>query len=506
MKKILIAIILIIIVIAGIILVKINMNDKYDYEIEVISEYNYFIYRNNQKYGVIDKDGNTVIEANYTKVIIPNPQRDLFFCYDGDTAKVFNLEGQELFTEYESVAPIKLKNVASALAYEKSTLMYQKDGLYGIMNFEGEEITKNIYNSIENLQPTEGKFLVSIDSKYGVIDLKGNTLVDAEYDVITSDGYYTESDSYKKSGFIVANKTDDGYKYGYISYNAKNILENQYNEIQRVTKEDDKNIYLIVSENGQFGLYNRSKKIIENEYQDISYDDNIDLLMLQKNKQYGIATFDGDVIIPVENDKIESKGIYIYAEKSNDKKVYDTQGNEVNINYNRSIYKTENEDYMISTILNNNIIYYGITDKNGNQLVNEEYRYIEYLYKNYFIATDENGNLGVINSDGKIIVDMKYSSLQKIKDKNMIQAMDAETGMTEIYSQDMQIATQTQDNNIQIQDDYIIVSDSEKETYLDNNGTIIQDTSSLKKTGFPETIGEYKKEQITIENVYYEKE
>ena len=88
----------------------------------------------------------------------------------------------------------------------------------------------------------------------------------------------------------------------------------------------------------------------------------------------------------------------------------------------------------------------------------------------------------------------------------MIQAMDAETGMTEIYSQDMQIATQTQDNNIQIQDDYIIVSDSEKETYLDNNGTIIQDTSSLKKTGFPETIGEYKKEQITIENVYYERE
>ena len=139
-------------------------------------------------------------------------------------------------------------------------------------------------------------------------------------------------------------------------------------------------------------------------------------------------------------------------------------------------------------------------------MVNEEYRYIEYLYKNYFIATDENGNLGVINSDGKIIVDMKYSSLQRIKGKNMIQAMNAETGVTEIYSQDMQIAIQTQDNNIQIQDDYIIVSDSEKQTYLDNNGTVIQDTSTLKKTGFPDTIGEYTKQQITIENVYYEKE
>ena len=101
---------------------------------------------------------------------------------------------------------------------------------------------------------------------------------------------------------------------------------------------------------------------------------------------------------------------------------------------------------------------------------------------------------------------MKYSSLQRIKGKNMVQATNSETGMTEIYSQDMQMVVQTQSNSIQIQDNYIIVSDAEGEKYLDNNGTIIQDTSTLKKTGFPDTIGEYKKEQITIENVYYEKE
>ena len=59
--------------------------------------------------------------------------------------------------------------------------MYEKDGLYGLITYNGKEITKPIYNSIENLRPTEGKFLVSKDGKYGCIDLNGNTLVKTDY-------------------------------------------------------------------------------------------------------------------------------------------------------------------------------------------------------------------------------------------------------------------------------------------------------------------------------------
>ena len=40
-------------------------------------------------------------------------------------------------------------------------------------------------------------------------------------------------------------------------------------------------------------------------------------------------------------------------------------------------------------------------------LIDENYRYIEYLYGTYFVATDDNGNLGVINSNGKEIIDIK---------------------------------------------------------------------------------------------------
>lgn len=504
-KKVIFALAIIIIIIVAFML-KNKLNNKYNYEIVKVSEYNYFITRENEKFGVIDKNGKVVIEAKYSKVVIPNPEKDLFICYEDDKTKIMNSNNQELFQEYESVEPIKLKNVASALSFEKNTLIYKKDGLYGLIDFNGKQLTKNIYNLIENLQPTEGKFLVLKDGKKGAIDLKGNVLVKPEYDTIISDGYYTEKDGYTKSGFITSEKREDGYKYGYIDYKGKSILANKYNEINRITKEDDKNIYLIVSENGQFGLYNKTNKIINHSYQEITYEDDIDLLIVKKNKKYGVTNLKGKTIIEVEYDELESRGIYIYAKNSNQNKVYDTQGNVIQINYNKKIYTTANDEYKITTLLNNNITYYGIIDKNGNQVVPEDYRYIEYLYQNYFIATDENGKFGVINSNNKTVLDMKYSSMQKIKGKNIIQAINAETKETEYYSENMKKVITMKNANVQNQNDYVIISNKEEKVYLDNNGNIIENTSNLKNTAFPDTIGVYHKEQITIENIYYVKE
>ena len=99
---------------------------------------------------------------------------------------------------------------------------------------------------------------------------------------------------------------------------------------------------------------------------------------------------------------------------------------------------------------------------------------------------------------------MKYTSLQKIKDKNLIQAID-ESGNTEIYSEDMKLVFKMENANISIEEDYIIVSNSDEKTYIDNNGKVIDSTEGLKKEKYPSEIGDYKKEQYTIEDVYYVK-
>lgn len=503
-KRFLMIPIIIIIAIIAVLIVKNINSKKYDYKIEEVSEYNYYIYRENEQFGIIDKDGKIIIEAKYSNIVLPNPQKDVFICYNGNEPEVLNSKNEKMFTEYKEVEPIKLKSVASTLSYEKDTLIYRIDKLYGIINFEGKKITKDIYDSIENLQPTEGKLLVSKDDKYGVIDVNGNNLVKIEYDKITSDGYYTEKDKYKKSGFIVTVKTDDGFKNGYISYKGAKILENKYNEIERISKQDEKNIYLIASENGKYGLYKNSKNVITNDYQFMEYDDN-DIIILQKNKKYGAARIDGKIIIKLEQDKIESKGMYLYAKSSNANEVYDCNGNVIDINFNRTIYKTENDSYRISTILNNDITYYGIIDKDGNKLVDENYRYIEYLYGSYFIATDDLGNFGVINSNGRVILELKYSSMQKIKGKNIVQVMEKDKGEYEFYSNEMKQIAVSKNPNIKVEKDYIVIQNEDEKMYFDNSGKEIKDISGLKRENYPDKIGDYSKEQITVENVYYVK-
>ena len=126
-------------------------------------------------------------------------------------------------------------------------------------------------------------------------------------------------------------------------------------------------------------------------------------------------------------------------------------------------------------------------------------------YKNYFIAKDDRGLLGVINSNGKVVLELKYDSVQKIKQKELLQVIDESTKTTYIYSDDMKQILSMQNANIDIRDDYVLIYNESEKKYLKNDGTIIEDISKLKLTNFPDKIGEYNKKQVTLENIYYTK-
>ena len=231
------------------------------------------------------------------------------------------------------------------------------------------------------------------------------------------------------------------------------------------------------------------------------------MLIIEKNKKYGVSTLDGKIIIEPENTNIETKGIYIYAKQSMENKVYDFEGNKINISFNKSIYETENENYKISTIDNNDITYYGIVDKNGNTLVSEKYEYIEYAFGTYFIAKNENGKFGIIGSNGKEILEFKFSSLQKLKNKNILQAIDSTDETTTLYSSNLKVILSEKNANISNEEGYIQVKTDNNTIYLDSEGKelelndeIIKNSDNLKE---PDRIGKYKKVQFTLENVYY---
>ena len=475
-----IIVLVIIISIAGWFIYKQIEKNGREYEIEkiAIQDYEYFILRQDGKYGVMNKNGDIVIHPEYTNVIIPNPKKAVFICYDeNNQTKVLNQNNEQIFSEYEQIQPIRLKNIASNLMYEKNLLTYVQDEKMGLINLEGEVIAKPIYESIEGLPYKEGELLVQLEGKYGVINNKGNNLVEPKYDQITVDNYTTEEEGYKRAGYIVSNTTEDGYRYGYVDIDGNILLEPQYTEVSRIVNiKDNDNIYLIVAQNGQYGVVKNQEQIIENEYQSISYNSESNTLTLEKTKRYGIATLEGKVVIPVEFSQIDSTGKYIYAtDVDGNVEVYQEDGNPADVESNVYILETNNENYQIK-IDNAQGTVYSILNKNGEQMTTQNYSYINYLYDNYFIVSVTGGKVGVINDKEEEIIPIQFDSIEKIEGTDYIITRLSENNSTQLYDKNFKQLCEMTNAVLKKEENYIKLYNETETKYFDLEGNEKQNT------------------------------
>lgn len=468
--------IIIVLAVASYFIYNIVVENGKKYEISEVKQYNYLVLKQGEKSGVMDKKGNVIISVQYDDVKIPNPEKPIFICYEEENIKVLNERNEAIFTEYEDVEPIRLKNVASDLMYEKSVLIYKQNEKYGLIDFEGKKLTNPIYEEISGLPYKEGELLVKENEKYGVINIKGNKLIEIGYEQITVDGYYTDENQYKYAGYIVSVKTEEGYRYGYIDYLGKEIQKTEYNELLRVSEiKDNNNIYLICAKNGQYGITKNEKAIISNEYQSIRYDAENSIFVVEKSKKYGISNLDGTIIVPIEYNQIDITGIYLYAQNSQGTTVYNSNGAQVNVDINISIINTENEKYRIR-INNTDGTKYGVIDNNGKQIIEEKYNYIEYLFDDYFLVSNENSKLGIIDNKDNKKLEIKYDAIQKLQNKNVIQATISETKVVNLYDNKLSLICEMQNVNVNVKDDYIKISNETDIKYFNNDGQELENT------------------------------
>ena len=447
-----------------------------NYEIAKVNEYNYFILKQENQYGVMDKQGNIVVKPEYEEVKIPNPEKQVFICYQEEKSKVLNGNCEEILNQYTGIQPIRLKNISSDLMYEKSVLKYSQDGKYGLINFEGKQITKPIYDEIESLPYKEGELLVKQDGKVGVINIKGNKITEIAYQEVKVDGYYAEENHYQHAGYIVSTKTEEGYRYGYLNNKGKEILKPEYNEVSRITNiNDNDNAYLICAKNGQYGVNKNQELIVNYEYQSIQYDETNELLVVEKSKKYGIAKLQGQVIIPIKYSEIDITGMYVYAKNEQETTVYDKNGTQANISPNIVILNTSNNNYKIR-INNENGTKYGLIDKNGKTLIEEKYNYMEYLYDNYFLASNEEGKLGIVDDMGKTKVEAIYNSMQKIQGTDLIETTLAQNKTTQIYARTMEKICEMENANIQKEKDIIKIYNETQTRYFNEQGKELKNT------------------------------
>jgi len=483
MKSIIIGVVSLIIIVAVIVGAIIYINSKdISYELEKVEKYSYFKLYQNEKYGVIDDKGNVLIEASYDVINIPNPSKAVFICYyeynetTGEyKTKVLNEKKEEILTGYEQVLPLMCEESTSNIPFEKSVLKYKENGKYGIIDFNGKKITKPLYEEIESLEYREGSLLVKQNGKYGVINIKGKQIIKAQYDGIESDSYYTEEKDYTEAGFIIQNTTEEGYRYGYIDKYGKEVLKTEYNEINRIIEiKDNENAYLLASKNGKYGIIKNNKTLIPHVYEEIEYNKANNLFIIQKSSKQGVLSLDGNEILPVEYDYVLSTGNKITVKKDEIIEIYNAKGEKQNPKYESSI-ETSNENYIIVI---DDEEKFGIVDKNGQTLIDNKYEYIEYAFEDYFIAT-ENGKVGVINVNKNEVIDFKYNIIQKVKDKNALQAIISNTNTIEMYNNKMEKHLSIKNAIIYTYDNYIkLISDKEMQ-YLDNNGNIVSNKEIL---------------------------
>lgn len=448
------------------------------YSVEKIDNEKYFLLMQNKKFGVIDDKGNVIIDPLYDIVEIPNPSKALFICknnYDSKTKKynveIYDDSKNRLLYQYYIVEAIGLNNVENNGYYEKSILKYQSNNKYGLIDFNGNKITDAIYDSIEGFPYREGLLLVKKSEKYGVINMNGATIIKEKYDEILSDAYYDDTNGYNLSGYIVGNKTNNGMRYGYIDYNRKEILKNEFNEIYRITeKHSNDDIYIVAFKDGRAGLYNGKKQIIGHNYEDISYVYQADLLMLQKANKKGISRFDGSQVIPIEYDNVFLDGEYINAQKNGVTDIYELNGNVLKNSEYIGKQKVADGKYEIVTTSDDE---YKII--NGSSIIENSYAYIQYIYKDYFYAIKDKKS-GLIDAKGNVLIDFKYNVVQRINGTDIIRLMDI-FGNTILLNSDLERIAELKDTSIFVYGKYVKIRTGNDIKYLDKDGNEI---SNLK--------------------------
>ena len=427
MKKVLgviVAILVIIMVIVSIVNVIKNGEDK-----KKVKSYSYYTVYENGKFGVINNEGETVINPEYTEIVlIPNKDVPIFICtYDLNDqdgtykTKVINQKNEEIFKEYSKVEAIDNFDSKQNIWYEDDVLRVEKDGKYGLINFEGKEVLPCDYDEITALKGVTNNLLVKKDGKVGLVNEKGQTIVNTEYKDIK-----TLKEGYKNEYIIV----NDNNQYGIISTTGTLIIEPKYEDVKYLNNSE----MFAIKDAGVWKLINKDNQILI----DGGYDNIIEAkgenVVVEKGGKYGVVTTKNEEKIPVEYEQIKyTFSIYYIAKTGGKYGIINLNNEQVkDFNYINMDY-VEKGDFIQAdvsdtetVIFDNNLsekisgIVSEINQEKGYIKVytNNEYKYYNFKFEekkssdiltsNNLFLSKKDGKYGYVNKEGKVIVDYIY--------------------------------------------------------------------------------------------------
>ncbi len=420
-----IAIAVIVMIIISIVNIVKNSNKKIEVKI-----YSYYTSYENGKFGVINNDGETVIEPSYDEMItIPNNSKPIFICtYDVNDetgtykTKAINEKNEEILTGYDTIETIDNYDSKENIWYEDNVLRVSKDGKYGIIDFNGQEVLPCEYDEISALKGNTNNFIVKKGKNIGLINEKGQAIINTEYkNILTLEEGY-------KDAYIIVNADD---KYGLISTTGTILIEPKYSEVKYLgdsnlfaVKQDKtwqlmdtsenkilidkgyedfkevKSDNIIVKKDGKYGVITKeNKEKIKPEYDDLEYAFSI-YYIAKKDGKYGVITLDNETVIKFEYKAMTyiENGGFIQADKSDTETViFD---NNLGQKISGIVSEINTDNGYIKVYTNNEYKYYNfkLEEKSSSDL----------LTANSLFLSKKDGKYGYVDKSGKVVIDYIY--------------------------------------------------------------------------------------------------
>lgn len=397
-----------------------------------ITSKDYVVIFQNNKWGVMDSNGNQVIDPSYQEMItIPNKKEDVFLCiYDVNyqtgeyKTKALNSKNEEILTQYEQVEAISNQDANQNVWYEDKAIKVKKDGKYGIINLEGKELTPCQYDNISAIEEMKNALKVAKDGKEGILNNEGKEILPMQYTEITSLG------KDNKEGFIV--KGENG-KYGIVNYSNEPVIEAKYDEISKVYGND---MYVVKQAGKQVLVKKDGTEVLNKGYDEIKeiLKNAENGIIFVKNGKYGVMKTSGEVTIDAQYEELKEAKSGIFLAKQNGKysiidieKATKVEPNYISITYNEKadLYIAEKEDYSNDVIdatfaIRQSGILVDSDDEKGyiELKQGEEYKYYNFKFEeknvaeihpsNTLFKSKKDGKYGFVDKDGKVVVDYQY--------------------------------------------------------------------------------------------------
>lgn len=297
---------------------------EYDAIEVIVGTSNAYITTKDNKKGLVDGQGNIIIENLYAEITALTTQYENGFIVKNDAGKYGVIRYDKttaLDTKYDEI-----KNV-----YGNNMYVVKENGSLEIVNSDQETFLSGKFEDVKSIQ-TEN-VIIKKAGKYGISTINDETKVDTIYDDLeyAFSNYYIAKKDNKYGIITIENEVKLDFNYNYIKYvqeadfieaqkedGQSDLLDRNFNiKASGIVSEinEDKN-YIRIRINNEYKYYNF--KLEEKTSKEILYTNTI--FLSKKDGKYGYVNSKGIVVVDYIYDDATEQNKYGYVAVKKDGK------------------------------------------------------------------------------------------------------------------------------------------------------------------------------------------